>query len=83
MTRQINIINVSIRKRKQFIITSRRRATHVIDTRYTCERRAARQATRAKDTRDARTRHVTTRANGTRDTRETTRTTVLVTYEST
>ena len=26
-------------KRKQFIITSRRRATRVIDTRDTCERR--------------------------------------------
>jgi hypothetical protein len=33
VTRQINIINMSVRKRKQFIITRRRRATHVVDTR--------------------------------------------------
>jgi hypothetical protein len=32
MTRQINVINVSVRKRKQFIVTRRRRVTHVIDT---------------------------------------------------
>jgi hypothetical protein len=33
MTRQINIINVSVRKRKQFIIMSRRCATLMIVTR--------------------------------------------------
>jgi hypothetical protein len=45
MTRQINIINMSVRKRKQFIITRKRRATRVIDTRDTCERCAERRAT--------------------------------------
>jgi hypothetical protein len=83
MTQHINIVNVSVRKRKQFIITSRRRATRIIDTRDTCERRAARQATRANDTRDARTRRVTTCVTHTRDKRETTCTTMLVTHEST
>jgi hypothetical protein len=33
---------------KQFIITRRRRATHVIDTRDTREQRVARRATHAK-----------------------------------
>jgi hypothetical protein len=70
MTRQINIINVSVHKRKQLIIMSRRRATRVIDTRDTCERCAARRATCASGTRDARKRRVTMRANRTHDTRE-------------
>jgi hypothetical protein len=34
VTRQINVINMSVRKQKQFIITRRRRATHVVDTRH-------------------------------------------------
>jgi hypothetical protein len=42
---------MSIYKRKQFIITHGRRATHVIDTRDTHERRAARRVTHANGTR--------------------------------
>jgi hypothetical protein len=70
MTRQINVINVSVRKQKQFIITSRRHATRVVDTRDTCERCTARRATCVSGTRDASKRRATTRANRTRDTRE-------------
>jgi hypothetical protein len=57
-------------KQEQFIITSRRRATRVINTQDTCERCAARRATCASGTRDACKQRVTTRANRTRDTRE-------------
>jgi hypothetical protein len=57
-------------KQKQFIITSRRRATRAVDTRDTCEQCAARRATCASGTRDARRRRVTTRANRTRATRD-------------
>jgi hypothetical protein len=39
VTRQINVINMSVRKRKQFIITRRRRATHVVDTRHYTKQR--------------------------------------------
>jgi hypothetical protein len=35
VTWRINAINMSIFKRKQFIITRKRRATHVINTRDT------------------------------------------------
>jgi hypothetical protein len=59
MTRQINIINVSVYTREQFNITLKRRATHVIDTRDTRERRTT---TCANNTHDARERHTTTRA---------------------
>ena len=45
MIRQIKIINVSVRKRKQFIIMRRRRAIHVIDTRDTREQPTATRAT--------------------------------------
>jgi hypothetical protein len=51
MIRQIKIINVSVRKRKQFIITRRRRATHVIDTRDTREQPATTRATTRKTAR--------------------------------
>jgi hypothetical protein len=57
-------------KQEQFIITSRRRATRVIDTQDTCERCATRRATWVSGTRDARKRRVIMRANSTRDTRE-------------
>jgi hypothetical protein len=61
---------VNAHKRKQFIITRRRRATRVIDTRDMCERCAARRATCVSGTRDARKRRVTTRVNRTRGTHE-------------
>jgi hypothetical protein len=54
MTRRINLINMSDYWREQFINTHRRRATHVIDTRDTRERRAARRVTHANGTRMAR-----------------------------
>jgi hypothetical protein len=55
MTRQISIINVSVRKRKQFIITSVRHKIHVIDMRDTRERN---ELTRAKQRYGTRTTRV-------------------------
>jgi hypothetical protein len=61
---------MSAYKLKQFIITRRRRATHVIDKRDTREQCAARRATCINGTHDARKRSLTTCANSTHDTRE-------------
>jgi hypothetical protein len=71
MTRQINIINVSVRKRKQLIIMSRCRATHVIVTRRrthtTCDNARERHTRHTQNNAYDSTRHApvnaTTRAN--------------------
>jgi hypothetical protein len=39
VTQQINVIDMSVCKRKQFITTRRRRATHVVDTRHCTKQR--------------------------------------------
>jgi hypothetical protein len=66
MTRQINIIIVSVRKRKQFIIMSRRRATRAIDTRDTRDTNARRND---DDAQSARERRATACGNSMRATR--------------
>jgi hypothetical protein len=61
MTRQINIINVSVYKRKQFIITSRHRATHEPDARHERAKERRRRATGTQTTRnDLREQHART-----------------------
>jgi hypothetical protein len=40
MTWHINIVNINLYKRKQFIITRKRRATQVIDTWHCIKQRA-------------------------------------------
>jgi hypothetical protein len=54
---------MSLYKRKEIIITRRRRATHVIDTRDTRDRREQRVARRATHANDTRQRVRTTRDN--------------------
>jgi hypothetical protein len=54
MTRQISIINMSVRKWKQFIITSGRHRIHVIDMRDTRERNKLTRTKRRYGTRTTR-----------------------------